>query len=92
MSKIQINPCNRSLFDDVFPSPMTKKDFLDLCDHLEDSHGKKCDGTIRHTVKFLQKRELDVESIKCWLQQNGGYCDCEVILNVADKLEDSLDG
>lgn len=44
-----------------------------------------CDHTLRYSEAFLQARHLPIEEITNWLQEYGGYCDCEVIANVEDK-------
>lgn len=66
--------------------PMPHQDLRDLFDHLDREGAPECDHTLRETVEFLQKRELDVEHIVSWLREHGGYCDCEVIYNVEEKF------
>jgi hypothetical protein len=41
-----------------------------------------CDNTLRLTEAWLRKRGHSVASIVPWLKYHGGYCDCEVLLNV----------
>ena len=66
--------------------PLPHEDLRALFEHLEHAGAPQCDHTLRETIKFLQKRRLDVERIVPWLQKHGGYCDCEVIYNVADRF------
>ena len=42
-----------------------------------------CDGTLRLTEEFIDENGLDRESTIEWLQDHGGFCDCEVLLNIA---------
>ncbi len=41
-----------------------------------------CDQTHRFTQEFLEARGIAVRPALRWLQHMGGYCDCEVYLNV----------
>ncbi len=66
--------------------PLSHEDLRALFDHLEREGALQCDHTLRETTKFLRQRRLDVERIVPWLREHGGYCDCEVIYNVADKF------
>lgn len=42
-----------------------------------------CDNTLRHTREFLKSRSLPEGRAVAWLEAHGGFCDCEVLLNVA---------
>lgn len=42
-----------------------------------------CDGTLHLTEEFIDENGLDKESTIEWLQDHGGFCDCEVLLNIA---------
>jgi putative GTP pyrophosphokinase len=43
-----------------------------------------CDGTNRRTLGFLSGIPgIDVDATIAWLKDFGGYCDCEVLYNVA---------
>ena len=54
-------------------------EFADECD---------CDDSFRLTKKFFQDKEVDYPKIINWLKDNGGYCDCEALANVEEKVED----
>ncbi len=43
-----------------------------------------CDNTMRLSTEFLQESEAcdNCEDALEWLAKRGGYCDCEVLLNV----------
>ena len=66
--------------------PMPHADLRALFDFLDRKDAPQCDHTLRETIEFLQQRALDVERIILWLNEYGGYCDCEVIYNVDDKF------
>jgi hypothetical protein len=48
-----------------------------------------CFGDLRFTKKILEDMGLDEASIQVsitYFKDHGGYCDCEVLLNVAHAL------
>ena len=63
---------------------MDKETFHRLVIFLEENEVMRyCDGTLRLTEEFIDKNGLDKESTIEWLQDHGGFCDCEVLLNIA---------
>jgi hypothetical protein len=46
------------------------------------AHG--CDGTTRFAVAWARSSRLPVPGFRRWLTGNGGYCDCQAIMNVVD--------
>jgi len=49
-------------------------------DHLWDS---ECDDHLKHAMKFMMDNRLDFPKLTAWLNQNGGYCDCKVMEQIA---------
>lgn len=47
-----------------------------------------CDDTLKYTKEFLQMNNLPFQESIEWLQENGAYCDCEVLANIEDKILD----
>lgn len=45
-----------------------------------------CDHTLRHTRAYLRTNHFAVEPVVDWLRAHGGYCDCELGLNVVERL------
>ncbi len=45
-----------------------------------------CDHTLKLTKRWIQENGLEdrEEEIIEYLEENGGYCDCEVVFNVLD--------
>jgi hypothetical protein len=62
--------------------PISKKNLIDLLNFLNRKDRPRCNNTFKETIKFLRQRKLDVDEIIPWLQDEGGYCDCEVAINV----------
>ena len=58
--------------------------YLDI--KLEDG----CDHTPRITIAFLTSTELSSESILPWLQEQDGFCDCEILANVEESWQSEI--
>ena len=43
-----------------------------------------CDGTLRKTVAYMQAQSIDIATNIVSLVAEGGYCDCEILLNALD--------
>ena len=64
--------------------PLSKSALRELFAYLERGDAPACDHTLRGTLHFLAATKLDPELVLPWLHQHGGFCDCEVVLNVAE--------
>lgn len=62
------------------------EDLFDYIDEVLEIHG--CDHTLKYTKKFLKDNNLPLKESVEWLEENGGYCDCEVLGNIEDKILD----
>jgi hypothetical protein len=47
-----------------------------------------CDRTRRLTLGFLERGGHPIETVLAWLDENGGFCDCEVLANVEERWLD----
>jgi hypothetical protein len=43
---------------------------------------RSCDGTLSAAREWAQRAGVDWPPLRRELEENGGYCDCEVVLNV----------
>ena len=52
---------------------------------------EECDGTTKYARSILERMAetapIDIESTLNWLKNKGGYCDCEILLNVCLNRE-----
>jgi hypothetical protein len=48
-----------------------------------------CDHTRRLTQAWLLGRGHDVKRVFAWLDTQGGYCDCEILANVEERVDDA---
>jgi hypothetical protein len=70
--------------------PFSKDELQGLFEYLDSELASGCDHTAKKTLLYLSSRSLDSERILHWLQELGGYCDCEVMANVEVKFEEIL--
>ena len=68
-------PISRDLFEELF-------DFLD---RQIEKNG--CNHSVEITTSFLNERNILSEPVLNWLEEHGGYCDCEVLMNVENTFE-----
>lgn len=45
-----------------------------------------CNDTLKYTKEFLENNNLPLEESIELIEENGGYCDCEVLANIEDKI------
>ncbi len=85
------NKYRSSVEDRMGRIPIGKEKLQALFRHLEktiyqvDDRGdtrSTCDGTLLRTEAFLRALGLWSENVRKWLERYGGYCDCEVVMNV----------
>jgi DNA polymerase I-like protein with 3'-5' exonuclease and polymerase domains len=74
--------------DFVSSLPIAADHFFSLFNVLNEKlEDEPCDHTLRFTEQYLNRHQLPLHSVISWLNENGGYCDCEVLLNVEEKFE-----
>jgi hypothetical protein len=66
--------------------PISRSELEELCEWLVVDCQGECDGTLRRTKSFLRSIGRRNTEVISWLEQHGGYCDCEVVLNVGRPL------
>ena len=64
------------------------KAMFDMLDAELPRHG--CGHTRRLTQRWLEEYGHDAEPVLAWLERRGGYCDCEILLNVEQHVEDAM--
>jgi hypothetical protein len=64
--------------------PASKVVLRALFDYVDARLEEGCDQTLKHTLEFANRHNLESNSLVKWLNEYGGYCDCEVIANVQD--------
>lgn len=69
--------------------PMSENKFIRLFELLDaELNACGCDHDLKLTKQILSNLDIkDVLSVLAWLEEQGGYCDCEVMMNVEHKFE-----
>ena len=72
----------------MFPLPNDKLEAMfDAVEIALEDTG--CDHSLRATTEWLRSNGFDVAAVVTWLENNGGYCDCEVVANARDHWEEN---
>jgi len=77
----------RQDFNDTLP--MSTERFSGLFDNLDSVlNVEGCGDDLALTVQYLTSIGVDnIDQVVSWLNDNGGYCDCEVLANVEEQFE-----
>lgn len=63
--------------------PATREQIEDLFDYLDVRLAKvECEHDLKFTMQFLMENRLNMPKFMSWLNENGAYCDCEILQNV----------
>lgn len=58
----------------------------DLLDYLEEQFDEEpCDHSARHAQRWAESRHIAWAGLAPELQEFGGYCDCEIVMNVVPE-------
>lgn len=64
--------------------PAGQETVSELLDFLEDElYDTECNHSLQHSMKFMMDRGLNFGKFTSWLTNNGGYCDCKVMEQIA---------
>ena len=68
--------------------PMSCDLFHELFDFLDEKLVVEgCSHTVKMTVLFLNQRDISTNPVLTWLEEQGGYCDCEILGNGQNAFE-----
>ena len=66
--------------------PAGQATISELIDHVEDElYESECNHSLQYAMRFMMENRLDFPKMSNWLQQNGGYCDCKVLEQIAPE-------
>jgi hypothetical protein len=69
-------------FIDTLPAGQSM--ISDLIDHVEDElYDSECNHSLQYAMRFMMENRLEFGKITAWLTNNGGYCDCKIIEQIA---------
>ena len=56
----------------------------ELLDFVEDElYETECNHSLQYAMRFMMENKLDFGKLTSWLNNNGGYCDCKVMAEIA---------
>ena len=79
------------LAEAIAQMPFTKDELRELFDFVDarlEEFG--CDSTLRHAKEFIGERKLPEEKTLLWLEEQHGFCDCEVISIVEEAWGETV--
>lgn len=64
--------------------PERQETIAKLLDFIEDElYENECNHSLQYAMKFMMDNRLDFPKLTSWLNENGGYCDCKVMEQIA---------
>ena len=55
-----------------------------MLDFIEDElYDSECNHSLQYAMRFMMENRLDFPRLTSWLNENGGYCDCKVMAEIA---------
>jgi hypothetical protein len=56
----------------------------ELLDFIEDElYEIECNHSLQYAMRYMMENKLDFGKLTSWLNNNGGYCDCKVMAEIA---------
>jgi hypothetical protein len=72
--------------------PAGRWDLEDLFYYLEDKlETNECNHSLRFAMQYMMENGLNFPRVSSWLQENGGFCDCKVLEQVAAPWHKAFD-
>lgn len=66
--------------------PAGQDTISEMLDFIEDELSEnECNHSLQFAMKFMMDNRLDFPKITTWLTQNGGYCDCKAMEQIAPQ-------
>jgi glyceraldehyde-3-phosphate dehydrogenase/erythrose-4-phosphate dehydrogenase len=64
--------------------PAGREQLEDLFDYLEFKlEREECNHSLRFAMQYMMENRLNFPKVTAWLNNNGGYCDCKVMEEIA---------
>lgn len=64
--------------------PAGQETVSELLDYLEDElYDSECNHSLQYSMRFMMENGLNFAKLTSWLNDNGGYCDCKVMEQIA---------
>lgn len=70
--------------------PVSVAEAHDLFDRVDSAlEANPCHGDLRYALAACEELSLSPATLLPWLREQGGGCDCEVLANVEERVEDA---
>lgn len=64
--------------------PAGQATISELLDFIEDElYETECNHSLQYAMRYMMENKLDFGKLTSWLNNNGGYCDCKVMAEIA---------
>jgi len=64
--------------------PAGQETISQMLDLIEDElYETECNHSLQYAMRFMMENHLNFGKITSWLNDNGGYCDCKVMDEIA---------
>ena len=64
--------------------PAKQDTISELLDFIEDElYEIECNHSLQYAMRYMMENKLDFGKLTSWLNNNGGYCDCKVMAEIA---------
>lgn len=64
--------------------PAGQATISEMLDFIEDElYESECNHSLQYAMRFMMDNRLDFAKLTSWLNDNGGYCDCKVMDEIA---------
>ncbi|HLX63707.1 MAG TPA: DUF2695 domain-containing protein [Planctomycetota bacterium] len=71
--------------------PLAAERLKALFDALDIELPKRgCDHTLRFVQEWCRRTDADFAPLCAWLNDNGGFCDCEVLANCEEVFAEAM--
>ncbi len=68
----------------LYSLPAQQDTISELLDFVEDElYDKECNHSLQYSMRYMMDNRLGFGKITSWLNDNGGYCDCKVLAEIA---------
>lgn len=72
--------------------PEGREDIEELFDFVESKLDREpCNHSLRFAMQYMMENRLNFPKMTSWLQENGGFCDCKVLEQVAYEWRKAFD-
>ena len=73
------------LVEDALPLSEVDEDDEDDFESEDELFESECNHSLQYSMRYMMENHLSFGKITSWLNDNGGYCDCKVLEQIAPQ-------